>query len=690
MTPGRQTAAALAIVAFAALAGAASVADRLLPPQLAPTDPASAIVVDREGRLLRAFTTPEGRWRLPVRPETVDPTYLKMLIAYEDRRFYDHPGIDPAALVRAGGQMLAHGEIVSGASTLTMQTARLIEDRPERTLNRKLREMGRALQMEARLSKADILALYLSLAPFGGNVEGVRAASLAYFGREPDRLTLGQAALLVALPQSPETRRPDRFPEAARAARDRVLDRMARLKVIDAKAAAEAKAEPVPTARIPFPKLAPLAAEAAVAAHPDRPVIRLTVDRELQTSLEALVRARAPHLGPGLSMAVLVVENATGHILADVGSADYLADDRAGHVDMTLAERSPGSTLKPFIYGLAFESGLAHPETLVEDRPTAFGGYAPKNFDDTFQGTVTARQALQMSLNVPAVALLEAVGPARLSARLADVGVDLVLPKDATPNLAIGLGGVGIRLIDLAALYAGLANGGIVPPVGLDADAPKPDGPPAQVLDKVAAWYVADVLSGTPPPVNARAGRIAFKTGTSYGYRDAWAVGFDGRYTVAVWAGRPDGTAVPGLVARTAAAPVLFDAFARLSPDRVPLAPAPPDALIATTATLPPPLRGFGAAAETPRPDSSTGALRIAYPPDGARIDLDDGSGRRRPLAWAVEGATRPLTLYLDGAPLTIGAHQRKGALPVTEPGFVRLTVVDSAGAADSVTVFVE
>ncbi|SHO60907.1 penicillin-binding protein 1C [Pseudoxanthobacter soli DSM 19599] len=691
----RLVGAVLVGLSVVAVAGAASLLwlDRAYPPRLSPADPPSTIVVANDGQLLRAFTTREGRWRLPVALVDIDPLYLKMLVAYEDRRFREHAGIDLLAVLRASGQMAAAGHVVSGASTLTMQTARLVEGRPERTLARKLDEMARAVQLERRLSKDEILALYLSLAPFGGNIEGVRAASLAYFGREPNRLTPAQAALLVALPQSPETRRPDRFPKVARAARDRVLDRMVSLSVIPPEIAAEAKTEAVPEARIAFPRLAPHAAEAALAAHPERAVHRLTLDRDLQASLESLVAARVPLFGPRVSGAAVVVENATGRILAEVGSAGYLDDGRAGHVDMTSALRSPGSALKPFIYGLAFEAGIAHPETLVEDRPTAFGNYNPKNFDDGFQGTVTARQALQMSLNVPAVALLEAVGPARLAARLADVGVDLKLPRGEAPNLAVGLGGVGIRLIDLAALYAGLADRGVVPELVIDADAPPPPeaGLPRRLLSPVAAWYVADVLSGTPPPDNGRAGRIAFKTGTSYGYRDAWAIGFDGRHTVAVWVGRPDGAAVPGLVARSSAAPILFEAFARLSERRAPLPGAPADALLATTATLPPPLRGFGAAAETPAVlASARRTLRIAYPPDGARVVLDDLGGRRQQLAWSVEGTSSPLTLFLDGRPISVPTHSRTGSIDVPARGFVRLTAVDAGGAADSVTVFVE
>jgi penicillin-binding protein 1C len=651
-----------AVVSLALVAGggvaALIVLDRAYPPRTTPSAPASTIVVDHAGRLLTAYTTADGRWRLPADVASVDPRYLKMLVAYEDRRFHEHAGVDPLATGRAALQAVAYGRIVSGASTLTMQTARLVEGRPERTLARKLMESARALQLERRLTKDEILSLYLALAPYGGNLEGVRAASLAYFGREPDRLTIGQAALLVALPQSPEWRRPDRHPEAARKARDRVLDRMVGLGVLTDDEAAAGKREAVPTARLAFPRLAAHASRSAAEARPDERILRLTIDRDLQASLEELARERTAALGQKLSAAIVVLDAETGAIAARVGSPELLDDARNGHVDMSLAVRSPGSTLKPFIYALAFEAGIAHPETLIEDRPSAFGAYAPKNFDQSFMGTVTAREALRQSLNVPAVKLLDA-----------------------------GIGGVGIRLVDLTALYAAFVNGGFAPVPFEVADAPPV--PARRLIDPVAAWYVADILAGTPPPANAARHRIAFKTGTSYGYRDAWAIGFDGRTVVGVWVGRPDGAAVPGLVARTAAAPLLFDAFARVGPRRAPLPRAPGGALIATTGTLPPTLVRLGGDGAAGAANTGASRLRFAYPPDGARVSLDSG-GTRQPLAWRIEGAGAAVSLLVDGKPVPIPAHRRAGSLSVPQRGFVRLTVIDPTGAADSVTVFVE
>ncbi|WP_442919356.1 penicillin-binding protein 1C [Methylobacterium sp. SyP6R] len=655
-----------------------------LPPlDLTAANARSTIVLDRAGTLLRPFATADGRWRLPLEPAATNPRFLAMLTAYEDRRFRDHPGVDARALLRAAGQWLAAGRIVSGASTLSMQVARLIEPRGERSLTAKLRQIARAIELERRLGKDGVLRLYLALAPYGGPIEGLRAASLAYFGREPARLTLAEAALLVALPQAPEGRRPDRFPEAARRARDRVLDIAAARFVVPAADAAAAKAEPVPHGRKPFPMLAPHAAEAALAQEPALAVHRLTLDARLQARLEPLVAERAAAIAPGLSAALLVIDDATGEVRAQVGSAGYLDATRSGAIDMTGAVRSPGSALKPFVYAMAFESGLAHPETLIEDRPSRFGAsYAPENFDLTFQGTVTARRALQLSLNVPAVELMEAVGPARFIARLRSAGAAIALPRDAAPGLPVALGGLGITLADLARLYAGLARGGEVPVLRRRLDAPATDAVLPRIAEPVASWYVADVLRGTPPPESALPNRLAYKTGTSYGYRDAWAVGFDRRYTVAVWLGRPDGAGVPGLVGRIAAAPLLFDAFARLGGDPEPVA-RPRDALVATTSTLPPPLRHLR------REAGPTDRLRIAYPPDGARIDLGAQEGAPAGLALKALGGTLPLTWLVGGLPVT-ESDRRQAEWQPDGAGFVRISVLDATGASDSVMVRVE
>ncbi|MCO5129319.1 MAG: penicillin-binding protein 1C [Xanthobacteraceae bacterium] len=682
---------ASAVVALVAAAGFAWWVRSLGPLPFEAARQVSTTVVDRHGKLLRAFAMADGRWRLPVDAKTdVDPGYVALLLAYEDQRFRDHGGVDPWALGRAAFQWVTRGHIVSGGSTITMQLARLMEPRRRRSLYAKLHQIVRAVEIERQLDKDQILNLYLALAPFGGNLEGVRAAAIAYFGKEPKRLSLAEAALLVALPQSPETRRIDRHPQAARAARDRVLDRMVAEGKVSAEDAAQAKAVPVPRVRRPMPLLAPHSAERAMAVVRDKATIRLTLDAGLQRALEALARDRAAALGPDVSVAIVAVDNSSGDILARVGSSDYFDAGRAGQVDMTRAVRSPGSTLKPFIYGLAFEDGVVHPESLIDDRPVRYGAYAPENFDMTFQGTVTVRHALQMSLNVPAVALLDRVGASRLTSRLKQAGGRLVLPPGEVPGLAMGLGGVGVTLQDLVQLYSGFPRLGSTVPLREIRGNGDGRAEPLRLMDRVAAWQVGNVLMGTPPPDNAARNRIAFKTGTSYGYRDAWSVGFDGRMTVGVWVGRPDGAPVPGMVGRASAAPILFDAFARSGKLPAPLPKPPHGTLIVGNAKLPLPLRRFRPAGDLVDPGAQR-ALHIQFPPDGARIDATTGGqGDAGALPVKVAGGVPPMTMLVNGVavgPLD-GRRQRLVAPP--GPGFVRLTVMDATGAADTVVVRIQ
>lgn len=668
------------------------------PLDLSRAQQGSVVALDREGLLLRAFTTGDDKWRLPVRHSDVDPGFLRMLIAFEDQRFFAHGGVDVRALGRAGAQLVASGRVVSGGSTLTMQAARLLEPREERTVSAKVRQMTRALQMERSLAKTDVLDVYLALAPYGGNLEGVRAASLAYFGKEPRRLTTAEQALLVALPQAPEARRPDRDSAAARAARDRVLDRAAARGVITHAEAAAAKREPVPQGRRRFPMHAAHAAQAHFAqahlaqaharANEGRRELRFTYERRLQASMETLAREAAERLGPKITSAILVIDNATGEVRARVGSADYFSSDRAGAVDMTQALRSPGSALKPFIYAMAFESGLAHPETIVEDRPVRYAAYAPENFDLQHQGQVSARTALQQSLNVPAVDLLAEVGPAQLLARLRNAGASVVVPGDQPPGLAIALGGVGITLHDLATAYASLARGGAPTRLVERRDGLVQAPERAGACDPLACWYVADILRGAPPPTHGLAGRIAFKTGTSYGYRDSFAVGFDARLTIAVWFGRADNGAVPGLVARQAAAPVLFEAFARAGA-RYEAPRRPMDALVATNAELPPALRRFGKAA-VPAADAQTQRLRIAFPPEGARIDVRGAGMGVGELALKGQGGAPPYTWMVNGARIGDPSLRREAHWRPDGAGFARISVIDAAGATDTVLVRLE
>jgi len=669
--------------------------DRDHPLDLTRAEGFSAAVVDRQGVVLRAFTTPDGLWRFPVTAAEVSPLYLAMLKAYEDKRFDEHSGVDGLAVLRAAGQMLWHGEIVSGASTLTMQVARLLEQRP-RTLGSKLIEMFRARQLEEQLGKERILALYLTLAPFGGNLEGVRAASLAFFGKEPRQLSPAEAALLVAIPQAPSALRPDLNPAAARRARDKVLERVAAAGIITPRELQEAKEAPVPERRLAMPFQAPHLAEALLAANPTLPTLPTTLDGALQAQVELLASKAARQLGEGVTFAVLVVDNASGQVLAHVGAGDYFDRSRSGMIDMTAALRSPGSALKPFIYGLAFERLIAHPDTLVADVKQRFGAYAPTNFNEQFNGEVTLTDALRRSLNVPAVMLLERVGAQRFDQRLQDVGVRLAFDRgSAAPGLPLALGGAGITLRDLVKLYTGLARGGT--PVEL---VWQPGQPPretaAPLVSDVAAWYLTGILEGAPRPLGYRlsedsagGNRIAFKTGTAYGYRDAWAVGWNRSVTIGVWAGRPDGQPCSGCVGLKAAAPLLFQAFSLLPPEPAPSSflAAPAGVLPGPTANLPPALRRLQQSIAQVVADPNPPV--IAFPLDGSTLDLVTGPEGLSSLPLKVQGGKRPYTWLVNGAPLATKSWRGPVLWQPDGPGFAQLRVVDATGRSAAVEVYV-
>ncbi len=682
------------IVTVALLMGGAAFGldalDKAYPPPLEAARQRSFEVLDRDGRLLRAFSTPDGRWRLKTTAAEVDPQFLRMLVAYEDQRFYDHHGVDPWALLRSGWQLVSNGRIVSGASTLSMQVARLIEPRADRSFSAKFLQAARALQIERRLSKAEILDLYLNIAPYGGNIEGVRAASLAWFGKEPARLDTAEAALLVALPQLPEKRRPDRFPVAAKQARERVLQRLAVERVVGEGEAERAALADVPSNRRDLPSYAPHMAVAARTKFPNVAEARSTLKLPIQRELEAVARHAAEKIGDKVSVAIVMADAQTGDILAEVGSADYLDTARRGFVEMSRAVRSPGSTLKPFIYGLAFEEGLVGQETIIEDRPADFSGYRPRNFDMHYQGDVSIRQALQLSLNVPAVKLLDAVSPSALMVRFRRVGVKLVLPANEAPGLAIALGGAGISLVDLVQLYMGLA--GSSDPVrlgdGIRSFPERLGGD--RLFSDAAIWNISDILSGVLPPLGMKQRGIAYKTGTSYGYRDAWSVGYDGRHVLGVWVGRADNGAVPGIAGYATAAPILFEAFEKSGVAITPMPAAPSGVARVAVSDLPANQRRFTLTASgllsASRRES---APRIVYPPEGARVELSSQSGIS-PLVLKLQGGRAPFRWLANGMPLPDVSLRRNSEWRPEGQGFSTLTVIDADGRASSVRVFIE
>lgn len=681
-------------------AGAFFVLDRAYPLDLSRAGEGSVVVVDREGRMLRAFTTREGTWRLAAKAAEVSPLYVKMLVAYEDRRFRHHPGVDPIAVARAAWQWAWNGRIVSGGSTLSMQVARLLDPEP-RSLGAKFKQAFRAFQLELALSKDEILALYLARAPYGGNIEGVRAASLAWFGKEPRHLTAGEAALLIAIPQSPAATRPDRRPEAAKKARDKVLTVLEQRGVLPPAMAEEARAEPVPRLRRALPLLAPHAT-AALKDRAPKSLLRIesTLDARLQETMEALARSELAGLAPEANIAILVAEHATGAVRAYVGSAAFFDAQRHGQVDMARAIRSPGSTLKPFVYGLGFDLGVVHPETIVTDGPTRFGDYRPENFQRHYMGEVSVRVALQQSLNVPAVAVLDRVGPERFTGLLRSAGMTLRFESAGErPGLPVALGGVGTSLADLVTIYGALGNRGVARPLRLDTSfTPPAEG--KRILSAGAAWHLARILESAPPPNDSlprsylnRPFDIAYKTGTSYGFRDAWAIGTDGKHVIGVWVGRPDGTPSPDRYGRVTALPILFKAFDLVPETRdgsagraMPMRPA--DAHIASNERLPRTLRRFESRAvrhpasqDRPAP----AALSISFPPANATVGLEKKGEADPHLFLVAEGGAKPLRWVVNGHPVEAAPGARQVFWRVDGEGFIRVTVIDADGRSASV-----
>jgi penicillin-binding protein 1C len=615
--------------------------DRMFPLPLPDSASRSTVVLARDGSPLRAFADRNGIWRYPVRVDEVSPLYVEALLGYEDRWFWRHAGVNPVSLLRAAAQFVRHGHIVSGGSTLTMQVARILDGEPSRSFGGKFLQILRALQLEAHLTKREILELYLDHAPFGGTIEGVEAASWAYLGKSARRLSRAEAALLAVLPQAPSRLRPDRHADAAREARDKVLDRMAALGIWNAAAVHDARIESVAARSLRPPLHAALLARRLRMEHPREARITSTIDVGLQRALEERVADYVARLPARTSAALIVVDNETLEARTYIGAAEFGDAARLGHVDMVQAWRSPGSTLKPFLYGLALDDGLIHSESLLIDAPQSFGGYRPGNFDAAFNGPVGAAEALRLSLNVPAVDLLDRVGPIRFAARLANAGVTLRLPRGVMPNLTVILGGAGARLEDLVGAYAALNREGVAGRVRYRTDDPLVE---RRVMSEGAAWIVRTILEAHPRPGYApdtfdpgRHPRIAWKTGTSYGFRDAWAIGSTRDHTVGVWIGRPDGTPLPGQYGAVTALPLMFRVIDSLPRGPLSSAPEPPPA--------------------------SVSEAEICWPLGLAFDPAHPGSCHEKREAWVLDGVIPPTLPERDARNWTAGlVHLRVDA----------------------------
>ena len=532
----------------------------------------SAVLADRRGEPLRVKLAAGGFDCRPGYVPAPDDWIAQALVAAEDRRFWTHPGVDVWALGRAVAQNVAGGRRVSGASTISTQVIRLLEPR-RRTLATKAIEAFRALQLERRLGKREILAQYLDRAPFGGNLVGIEAAARRYFGKGAADLSLAEAALLAGVPQAPSRLRPDRHPEAAKKRQAYVLERMEACGFIVPRERAEALAQPLVARSGPYPFRAPHFCDLVgvpAAVGPDA-TVRTTLDGDLQRRAEDVLRRHLAD-GPAGGGAVVVLEVKTGAVRALAGSPDYFAERRAGQVNGAVAPRAAGSTLKPFAYALAFDRGLATPATTIPDVPLRFRDLDPRNFSEECRGLVTARDALVASLNLPAIEIERRVGQERFWATLRALGLGTIDQPAAHYGLGLVLGNAEVRLLDLANAYACLARGGGWLPARFVETGQTPT--PKVLFSPEACWLVSDVLSGderaldtTGHAADVRLPPMAWKTGTSAGLRDAWTVAWNPEYVIGVWVGNPDGAPAEGLVGREVAVPIAWDLFRQLYPD---------------------------------------------------------------------------------------------------------------------------
>ena len=668
--------AALSVAALLAL-------DMAFPPPLERGQAVSIMVSDRDERPLRAMPLDNGTWRFAAQLEDIDPVFIEALLEVEDKRFWSHGGVDWIGMARAASSSARAGHVVSGGSTVTMQTARLLEPRP-RTIPSKLVEMFRAHQIEARLSKQEILELYLTLAPYGGNIEGVRAASWRYFGRAPDRLSDDQIALLIALPQSPEVRRPDLRPAGAKAGRDTIVAKLQRLGYLNEQRADEARKADLPSARHAFPARAWHAAGRA-AQNATGDVIS-TLDAGLQAELEQLALREVEKLDADTQMAIIVVDVHSRAVRAAVGSADRARP--GGWLDLTAQARSPGSTLKPFIYAMAFDDGSAAPNTKIADLPKRFASYQPENFDRLFRGDVRVAEALQHSLNIPAVLALDRVGPERFAATLALAGAPPRITGGAKrePGLALALGGAGMTVRELATLYAALGDGGRAKPLVWQetAIATARDRAGFRLMSADSAEKIQRILKETPTPEGRMPGRltadapqIAFKTGTSYGFRDAWAAGVSGDYAIIVWVGRADGAPRPGATGRKAALPILFEVADRAARHLGEAGSSQTRLMTQRTPEVRGALTQFSEIGSPPE---------ILFPPKDAELWAGQVNGvRARPFVFAGRGDGQ-LRWFVDGDPVSLDGGGLPAWMP-EEPGFYRISTIDTAGRASNVNV---
>ena len=530
----------------------------------------STVVLDKDGKILRAFLNQTEQWQLPPDSSNIPDKLKTAVIEFEDRYFYYHPGVNPFSIVQASFKNISSAKIISGASTLTMQVARLMKPK-RRTFANKFVEILQALKIELWYSKEQILQLYLNHAPYGGNIRGYRTASLRYFRKMPDQLTWAEAAMLAVLPNAPGLISPQVNRAQLQEKRDGLLLQLKENGTIDNETYRLAKLEPVPEGSNPIEMHAPHAARLLKRNDSSKHgIIHTTLDKDLQIQTELLLKQHMDFLKSyGINNgAALVADTKSRKIRAYVGSQEFFDFDNQGQVDGVQALRSSGSILKPFLFALSIENGTLLPETKIQDVPSFYGTFSPSNADETHAGLVTAKEALIQSLNVPAVRLLYTYGTYPFYKFLKTAGLKTLFRSSDDYGLSLILGGAEVTLVDMATLFCGLANEGQFTPLTLVKGVQSSQQTPQKLLSKASSYLTLEVLRELKRPGNEyyweqyqRQWPFAWKTGTSYGQRDAWAIGVSPEWTIAVWVGNFDGKGNTNLGGARSAAPLLFDIF---------------------------------------------------------------------------------------------------------------------------------
>ena len=644
------------------------------PIRLDKAEDTSRVVLAEDGSWLFATLNKKDKWRFRVDSSRLDPLYLKMLLNFEDKRFFKHVGVDPLALIRASWQLLLNGHITSGASTITMQLARLLEPK-SRALPHKIFEIFRAIELELHYSKKEILESYLTLAPYGGNIEGVIAASMHYFGKLPSALSASEAAILVSLPQSPEHNRPDRHPKWTKSARNKVLKRSFDAGIISERVYQEALLTPILKYHFPFPRYAPHLSLHLLKKRSEES-IQTTLNLPLQAAVESWARVEAKALPKDATIATLIVRNRDGAVVSYLGSYDLFNRNISGYIDMLRALRSPGSVLKPFIYGIAFEKHIIDTNTIIDDKELQIANYRPHNYSKEFHGEVTIAKALRNSLNIPAVKVLQSVGVRHFIERLSEAVGEITIPQSQA-TLPVALGGFGITPLQVAGLYTILANGGSGYKIHM---LKKEDLEKKYLLEPLAARKVNNILREMQPPHGFTNPfyTIAYKTGTSYGYRDFWTVAYTKEYTVLVWIGKANNTPLFHKAAREVAAPLAF-ALHQIVQSILPnkswnFAPN------TTTALAPPPLLQYF----DKRTRQSSQKFDFIYPKEGIRYQSADCQDVA--INIAIQGGIKPYAWYLDNTPLQV--EKQKTTLHLS-PGGHTISIIDSSGTLISRNLWV-